>query len=120
MPDHPTEVHFEVGRAELEALSEEGLTGIPAKAFYVCRYDMTDDRVYHLSWGTFPAERSQEPEQRAPLKGTHRLSVWQPDVSLITFFLGASDKVTRDYLGMEFTDWAPGWCFLRLGVRRSQ
>ncbi len=119
MANHPTEVHFEVGRAELEALTEEGVTGIPAKPFYVCRYDMSIDKLYQLSCGTFPAENHpEEPEQRSPEMGTHRLSVWQPDVRVITFFRGPRDKVTRDYLGMEFTEWAPGWCFLRLGVQR--
>lgn len=112
---HPTEVFFEVGRAEFDALSEEGVTGIPAKPFFVCRHDMSDDKVYALSWGTFPAEGPEERVQRTRT-GSHRLGVWQPDVETITFFR-STHRVSREYLGMEFADWAPGWCFLRLGKR---
>lgn len=116
---HPTEVFFEVGRSEFDALSEEGVTGIPAKPFFVCRHDMSSDqRVYDLSWGTFPAGHTDERAQRRPQASTH-CRCWQPDVRTITFWRGTRDRVSREYLGMEFADWAPGWWFLRLGTRAS-
>lgn len=113
---HRTEVHFEVGLAEFDALSNEGVTGIPAKPFFVCKHDLSDQRVYDLSWGTFPALDPDDRVQTTPQVRNYSLSVWQPDVTTITFFR-STHQVSRLYLGMEFTDWAPGWCFLRLGKR---
>jgi hypothetical protein len=38
------------------------------------------------------------------------------DVEAITFLnVVTRQTMTRRYLGMEFADWAPGWCFLLVG-----
>lgn len=82
-------------------LAEEGVTGIPAKPFDMRRYDLADDRIYALSWGRQTGDAE-----------------WQPDVGAVTFVNKATgEELTRDYRGMEFAKWAPGWCFLILGHR---
>jgi hypothetical protein len=82
-------------------LAEEGVTGIPAKPFDMRRYDLADDRIYALQWGRRTGDAD-----------------CQPELTTVTFVNKASgETLTRYYLGMEFTDWAPGWCFLLLGHR---
>ncbi len=84
-------------------LDEEGVTGIPAKPFDMRRHDTTDDRIYRLKFGN----RDKD-------------GAYLPDVDAITFRNNATRAtLTRRYLGMEFADWAPGWCFLLLGERVS-
>lgn len=84
-----------------QMMAEEGVTGIPAKPFDMRRHDMADDRIYRLSMSTVDAA------------GTSR-----PDIEAITFLnVATRETMTRCYLGMEFVDWAPGWCFLLVGER---
>ncbi len=84
-------------------MAEEGVTGITGKPFDMRRYDMSDDRIYRLSLA------------RVWPDGTRR-----SDVEAITFLNVATHQtMTRRYLGMEFADWAPGWCFLLVGERVS-
>lgn len=105
-----------------QMMVEEGVTGIPAKPFDMRRHDMADDRIYRLSWMTWaarePGERVERFQQVPPL-ARPRLH-YKPDVDAISFFNKTTGEVlTRRYLGMEFTDWAPGWCFLLVGERVS-
>lgn len=74
------------------------------------RHDIADDRIYRLSWGQWEKD---PPEGRQPS--------WGPVEAFVSFL----NKVTREVLqfrfrGLEFADWAPGWCFIILGglVRR--
>lgn len=95
-----------------QMMAEEGVTGIPAKPFDMRRHDMADDRIYRLSWGTHPGVGSHVQQYPPPKAG------WEPEVEVITFLNKATDEVlTRKYVGMQFADWAPGWCFLLVGER---
>lgn len=95
------EIVFKCEDSMWQMLAEEGVTGIPAKPFDLRRHDTTDDRIYRLKFG------------RTDPDGTF----W-PDVRTITFWNNATRAtLTRRYLGMEFADWAPGWCFLLVGER---
>ena len=96
----PVEIVFNCDPNMWLLLDEEGVTGIPAKPFDMRRHDTSDDRIYRLKWGRFED------------------GVYRPDVDAITFRNSETRaSLTRRYLGMEFTDWAPGWCFLLLGER---
>ena len=69
------------------------------------RYDMSDDRIYALSFGSW---------EKDPLPG--RQPAWSQDVSIISFLNNATGEVLKfRYRGMEFVPWAPGWCFLQFG-----
>ena len=69
------------------------------------RYDMSDDRIYRLSRGSF---------EKNPPPG--RQLAWSPDVSFVSFLNKATGEVLKfRYRGIEFVPWAPGWCFLQLG-----
>ena len=95
-------------------LAEEGVTGIPAKPFDMRRWDLGDDRIYRLAWGSVPREDGPERVQMRP--DVHL--IWQPDEHDVTFLnKETGETLTRKYLGMEFTPWAPGWVFLILGER---
>jgi hypothetical protein len=110
-----------------DMMAEEGVTGIPAKPFDMRRYDMADDRIYRLSWGkgtvVFAVISYAPPDgdgrvQREPRQTGQRVTVWEPEVESITFEnKDTGEKLTRRYLGMQFENWAPGWCFLLLGAR---
>lgn len=68
------------------------------------RYDMNDDRIYRLSFGSW---------EKDPPPG--RQQAWSPDVSCISFLNKATGEVLKfRYRGMEFVPWAPGWVFLQL------
>ncbi len=91
---------FKCADSMWQMLAEEGVTGIPAKPFDMRRHDMADNRIYRLALSYYPDGR--------------------PEVDAITFLnIATRATLTRRYLGMEFTDWAPGWCFLLLGERVS-
>ncbi len=69
------------------------------------RHDISDDRIYRLSWGKFEEE---------PAGGRQPAHYWVED--FVSFENKATGEVlTFRYRGMEFVPWAPGWCFLRLG-----
>lgn len=70
------------------------------KTFDARRYDMSDDRIYRLSWGQWRKDPS----------------CWLLVEQLVSF----QNKVTGEVLtfrftGLEFASWAPGWCFIILG-----
>lgn len=95
------EIVFKCEDKMWQMLDEEGVTNIPAKPFDMRRDDHDDNRIYRLKIGHRDAE-----------------GAWEPDVPAVTFHNTATGAtLTRRYLGMEFTDWAPGWCFLLLGQR---
>lgn len=99
-----------------QMLAEEDVTGVPAKPFDMRRNELGDDRIYRLTWGTCEGlagpYTSHVIPHHPPLKG------WEPEVKSITFKNKATgETLIRRYVGMEFTDWAPGWCFLVLGER---
>jgi hypothetical protein len=90
------------------------------------RYDRTDDRIERLSWGRARrthgvvsyAPPTKGRLQREPGQTLTDVTLWEPEVESITFENKATgETLTRRYLGMEFTDWAPGFCFLLLGER---
>jgi len=103
-----------------QMLAEEGVTGIPAKPFDMRRYDTTDDRIYRLLWMTWAGEEAGEPDkhfEQAPHLARPK-TFYKPDVEAVSFVnKETGQKLTRRYLGMEFSKWAPGWCFLVLGER---
>jgi hypothetical protein len=69
------------------------------------RYDMSDDRIYRLCWGSWEKD---PPPGRQP--------TWSPDVFFVSFLNKATGEVLKfRYRGMEFVPWAPGWTFLMLG-----
>ena len=75
------------------------------------RYDMADDRIYRLAWGKpWGRKESRARRDQYPWEG------WVPDEKTVSFWNKATEEtLTFRYLGMEFTPWAPGWCFLLLG-----
>lgn len=102
------EIVFNCEPAMWAMLAEEGVTGIPAKPFDMRRHDIADDRIYRLSLGHRPPKR----------EGVAGFEDYRPNEDSITFLNTETQAtLTRRYLGIEFTDWAPGWCFLLLGER---
>ena len=76
-----------------------------SKTFDVRRWDMSDDRIYRLSWGKHQRLSGGDTE-------------WVPDVEFIHFLNKLTgETLTFPYLGVEFVPWAPGWGFLLLGDR---
>jgi hypothetical protein len=120
MSDDP--IVFKCEASLWDMLADEGVTGIPAKPFDMRRYDRADDRIERLCWGTTSQGRQVitdlERVALIPRQSARRVTLWEPDVPTIGFENKATgDILVRRYLGMEFTDWAPGWCFLLLGAR---
>lgn len=76
------------------------------------RWELGDDRIYRLAWGRRGADNFHS-QVNSRLSG-----VWVPDEPTVSFQNKATDELlTFRYLGMEFTPWSPGWCFLLLGER---
>lgn len=70
------------------------------RTFDMRRYDVADERVYALMW-------------------TDSKGVWE--VSTVEFVDKETEIVAMfEYRGMEFTDWANGWCFLKLGDLKNK
>lgn len=68
------------------------------RTFDMRRWDMSDDRIYRLAWG-----------RRVGLSG------WRPEEREVTFVNKATgEELTLPFWGLEFAEWAPGWCFLRV------
>lgn len=102
------EIIFKCEDSMWQMLAEEGVTGIPTKPFDLRRHDMADDRIYRLSFGHLSPTAVEWGDNWG----------WEPDIDTVTFLNKATgETLTRDYRGMEFTKWAPGWCFLILGHR---
>ena len=92
---------------------------ISAKPFDMRRYDLVDDRIYKLSFGRengYPSRREQfkvavDDEARG---GRSRYLL--PEVEEVGFLNKATGELAVfEYKGMEFAEWAPGWCFLIIG-----
>ena len=78
------------------------------------RYDMADDRIYRLAWGSIRPEYFRY--RTGPTCSFH--ADWVPEEQEISFLKKATGEIlTFQYLGKEFTPRAPGWCFLLLGER---
>jgi hypothetical protein len=109
-----------------DMLAEVNPDGTSAKPFDMRRWDLTDDRIYRLSWGRYATgDGSHEgPRIRAPQAPSPSLARllkkqwwdWVPDEDKVSFVNKATGEVlTFLYLGVEFAPWAPGWGFLQLG-----
>ena len=96
--------------------------GRSAKPFDPRRWDLADERIYRLGWGTLLAPDGSHaypstpgPMQREWKDKGYR---WRPDEKEVSFLNKATGELlTFEYLGVEFTPWAPGWGFLLLGKR---
>ena len=92
--------------------------GRSVKPFNMRRWAFSDDRILRLARGhirdtsgNFLAFRVGPPLGR---------SNWEPDEKEVSFLNKATGELlTFEYLGVEFTPWAPGWGFLILGKRLS-
>ena len=102
-------------------LAECNPDGRSAKPFDMRRWDMADDRIYRLAWGTY----LNRPKILGPVLSPPRIyrfgePTWTPDEKEVSFVNKATGELlTFEYLGVEFTEWAPGWGFLLLGKRLS-
>jgi hypothetical protein len=75
------------------------------KAWDARLYDISDERIYRLSWGQW--EPSPPPGRK-------------PEYHPVEPFVGFLNKDTGEtarfrFTGLQFADWAPGWCFIMLG-----
>ena len=86
--------------------------GRSAKPFDMRRWALAADRIYRLSWGCLTDKN-----------GITRPGIdpkFQSEEKAVSFLNKATGEVlTFEYLGVEFTPWAPGWGFLILGKRIS-
>ena len=109
-------------------LAECNPDGRSAKPFDMRRWGMADERIYRLSWGQHVTSDEGELGPRVQLRGpnfatdlaSRRHWSWSPDEKEVSFVNKATGELlTFEYLGVEFTPWAPGWGFLILGKRLS-
>jgi len=71
------------------------------KTFDMRRWDLADDRIYRLAWGHVEGQEA-----------------WIPNESSVSFLNKATGELlTFEYVGVEFTEWAPGWAFILLGEK---
>lgn len=103
-----------------EMLADVGLNGRSAKPFDMRRWDMSDDRMYRLSW----LERDESQQQIDPEMYNTTVYVplqagWTWQEKEIWFVNKAEPEkdLCFEYRGVEFPNWAPGWGFLILGKR---
>ena len=102
-------------------LAECNPDGRSAKPFDMRRWDQADDRIYRLAWGIY----LNRPKMLGPIPSSPRISrfgepTWVPDEKEVGFVNKVTGQLlTFEYLGVEFTPWAPGWGFLILGKRLS-
>ena len=72
------------------------------------RHDMSDDRIYRLSWGKFESF----PHGASPK--------YVPEESTVQFLNKDTHEILEIWFwGLKFTDFAPGWCFIILGSLKS-
>ena len=110
-----------------DMLAQVNPDGRSAKPFDMRRWDMADERIYRLAWGTtrplgkvFLSRNPPERYDRRPNQAFQYGSEWHPDEKAVSFLNKATgEMLTFKYLGVEFTDWAPGFGFLILGKRLS-
>ena len=68
-------------------------------------HDMADERIYRLSWGKW---------DRGPAPG--RQPSYLPQEEFVHFLNKLTGQLLKfRFRGLEFTSWAPGWCFIVLG-----
>ncbi|MBA7660379.1 MAG: hypothetical protein GH143_02550 [Calditrichaeota bacterium] len=68
-------------------------------------HDISDDRIYRLSWGKW---EDKPPHGRQP--------VYLPQETFVHFLNKKTGQLLRfRFRGLEFAPWAPGWCFIGLG-----
>ena len=99
-----------------QMLAEVGVTGIPGKPFDIRRFDLADDRISRLAWF------QEKPNWGSDEAGDPQIisRAYDPLEQEVSFQNKATGEIlTFKYNGMEFTDWAPGWCFILLGKRKS-
>ena len=71
-------------------------------------FDISDDRIYRLCWGSW--------ESNPPRGRRLRQPAYIPEEVKVCFLNKATGEVLQfRFNGIEFTDWAPGWCFIQLG-----
>ncbi len=92
-----------------------------SKTWEARRFDMADDRIYRLSWSRANAAPDSRLKSYKNVSGLRVPAIPVPGYTLVEPEVGFRDKQTHrvaffEYKGMEFTPWAPGWCFLQLGV----
>jgi hypothetical protein len=100
--------------------------GHSAKPFDMRRWDLADERIYRLAWGHYD-NRTRIRLDGWKLPPLRRLTElrgttygWAPDEKSVSFLnKDTGALLTFEYLGVEFTPWAPGWGFLLLGRRLS-
>lgn len=84
-------------------------TGGSAKPFDMRRWDISDDRIYRLSWGETGGAREQIGDDLTGLP-------WFPDEKEVGFVNKTTGEIIAfEYQGVLFPSWAPGWGFLQLG-----
>ena len=77
---------------------------------------MADERIYRLIWGHCADGRGARVAPQIDREGWG----WLPEEKEVSFLNKATGEIlTFEYLGVEFTPWAPGWGFLILGKRLS-
>ena len=108
-----------------DMLAECNPDGRSVKPFDMRRWDMADERIYRLAWGTtkpmgkFLRSRNPPPRYpRLPNQAFEYGSKWSPDEKEVSFVNKATGELlTFEYLGVEFMDWARGFGFILLGKR---
>lgn len=71
-------------------------------------HDMSDDRIYRLSWGHWA-------KSGLPGNLSGRQPSYLPDETHVRFLNKLTGQVLEFRFGeLEFADWAPGWCFIQL------
>src|SRR4030042_6708263 len=87
------------------------------------KYDMSDDRIYRLSFGHWRTKLCvKTPAMLTPtlpleiIKEAQQEKIWVPEEELVYFRnKKTNEALTFRYIGIEFAPWAPGWCFILLG-----
>ena len=127
MSDKPPIV-FKCEASMWESLAQVNPDGRSPRPFDMRRWNLADERIYRLSWGRIidslgmplgEAVGRREPFLPALKRVLERRhQSWAPYEKRVSFLnKGTGELLTFEYLGVEFTAWAPGWGFLILGKR---
>ena len=82
-----------------------------SRTFDMREWNLQDSRLRRLSLGRCPGY-----EDAPVFQPALRPDGWKPEEKTVSFLNKATGQVlTLEYRHMEFTLWAPGWCFLLLG-----
>ena len=102
-------------------LAECNPDGRSVKPFDMRRWDLADERIYRLAWGTAPNVNYPYDSMKMENSEAQNLGYdesYTPDEKQVSFVNKATGALlTFEYLGVMFAYWAPGWGFLRLGKR---